>query len=217
MVNGLEHDPEKHALGRRPDGCAAVLRKESRSIKNLERDDDRALGVVLFLRANVGRLAASALRTSLTGGPPQHPPPKRPLGLIAPAVDDIVTEQFVVAAAPACDAPALEACVVELVAEAPERLVDADDVVAAPVVDPAEGIVVVGTANGSEPQLGAPNMKPTSALDAEQNVMPPELPFVPPDRFPLEPEEEDGLDGVVGTEVTILPRAGPVCAELVWA
>jgi len=124
-----------------------------------------------------------------------------------------VTEQFVVAAAPAGDAPALEACVVEL-EEPPGWLVD---VVAAPAVDPSCGIVEVGTANGSEPQLGAPNMKPTSALDAEQNVMPLELPFVPPDRFPLKPEEGDGLDGVVGTEVTVLPRAGPVCAELVWA
>jgi hypothetical protein len=135
-----------------------------------------------------------------------------PLGLIAPAVEDIVTEQFVVEAAPACDDEPLGACVV--VEEAPGRFVD---VVAAPVVDPACGIVDVGTANGSEPQLGAPNMKPISALDVEQNVMPPELPFVPPDRFPLAPEEEDGLDAVAGTEFIVLPGAGLVCAELVWA
>src|SRR5262249_21188571 len=121
------------------------------------------LDVVPSLRERRATLAASTLRISLTGGPPQHPPPKRPLGLIAPAVDDVVTEQFAVAAAPGCDAPALEACVVALV-EPPGRLVD---VVAAPAVDPSCGIVEVGTANGSEPQLGAPKMKPTSALDAE--------------------------------------------------
>jgi hypothetical protein len=147
-----------------------------------------------------------------------------PLGLIAPALDDIVTEQCVVEAAPACDAEALEACVVLLVAvveEPPGWLVDVD-VVAAPVVDPACGIVDVGTLNRSEPQLGAPKMKPISALDVEQNVIPPEPPFVPPDRFPLAPEEEDGLDRMPGTEVTVLPGAGlscagPVCAELVCA
>jgi hypothetical protein len=29
IINALlEHDPEKHALGLRPDGCAAVFRKD---------------------------------------------------------------------------------------------------------------------------------------------------------------------------------------------
>jgi hypothetical protein len=133
-----------------------------------------------------------------------------PLGLNAPAVEGIVREQSVVEAAPACDAAALGACVVLLAAvleDAPDRLVDA---VAAPVVDPAGGMTDVGTLNGSEPQLGAPNMKPTDALDVEQNMM-------PPVRFPLEPEEKDGLDGVAGTGAAAVPGAGLTCAVLVWA
>ena len=36
----LEHDPEKHALGPRPDGWVPVFRKDHAQKKKIERDDD---------------------------------------------------------------------------------------------------------------------------------------------------------------------------------
>ena len=82
--------------------------------------------------------------------------------------------------------------------EEPPLLLDA---VAVPVADPPEEITVVGTLNGSLPQLGAPRMKP---LDDVQNVIPLEFPLLAP----------DGLDEVAGVAMTALPGPGLTCGGL---
>lgn len=96
--------------------------------------------------------------------------------------------------------------------EAPGRLVEP---VGAAVADPAEDIVEVGTLNGSEPQLGAPRMKPTNVPDVEQNEMPPG--FAPVAPLPLEAEEGDGLDEADRAAETAASGPGVAGAGLTWA
>jgi Domain of Unknown Function with PDB structure (DUF3857)/Transglutaminase-like superfamily len=49
VLAGLEHDPEKHALGPRPNGCTLVFRKDHAQTKELNRDSDSKLACSSFV------------------------------------------------------------------------------------------------------------------------------------------------------------------------
>ena len=145
----------------------------------------------------------------------QHPP-KRPPGLEVPPVEGNVDEQSV-AELPACEAAPVEPWVVPLALEAAvwEALEDEPPPPAAaavPVADPEE-ITEVGTLNKSKPQLGAPKMNPSD--DVEQNLIPPGLPPVAPDGFPLGLEDENGLDAAGEPALTAAPVPALTCAGFI--